>query len=58
LPGLRKEIADGLHVAGHELMAKAAAIESKLQQRRSGKWMLAKRAYDEGVKTKGIKGIN
>ena len=34
LPGLRNEIADGLNAAGHELMARAVAIESNLQRKR------------------------
>ena len=33
--GLRNEIAEGLQAAGHELMAKATAIESKLQRTRN-----------------------
>ena len=33
LPGLRTEIAEGLQTAGHELMAAAVAIESKLQRK-------------------------
>jgi hypothetical protein len=37
LPGLRTEIAEGLQVAGHELMAKAVAIESNLQRIKSVK---------------------
>jgi hypothetical protein len=32
LPGLKKEIADGLYVAGHEFMAKAVEVETKLQR--------------------------
>lgn len=32
LPSLKSEIAEGLNVAGNELMAKAVAIESKLQK--------------------------
>jgi hypothetical protein len=32
LPGLKKEIAEGLEIAGHELMAKAVKIETKLQR--------------------------
>ena len=31
LPGLKSEIAEGLEVAGHELMAKAVEIETGLQ---------------------------
>jgi len=31
LPGLKSEIAEGLEVAGHELMAKAVQIETRLQ---------------------------
>jgi hypothetical protein len=37
LPGLRTEIAEGLQAAGHELMAKAVAIESNLQRIKSAK---------------------
>jgi hypothetical protein len=32
LPGLRAEIAEGLQVAGHELMARAVAIETASQR--------------------------
>ncbi len=32
LPGLKSEIAEGLEVAGHELMAKAVEIETGLQR--------------------------
>lgn len=32
LPGLRKEIAEGLEAAGHEFMAKAVEIETILQR--------------------------
>src|ERR1700730_7950768 len=31
-PGLKREIADGLEVAGHELMTKAVEIETRLQR--------------------------
>ena len=31
-PGLRQEIAEGLEVAGHELMAMAVDIETRLQR--------------------------
>jgi hypothetical protein len=34
VPGLRREIADGLEVAGSELMAKAVEIETTLQRAR------------------------
>jgi hypothetical protein len=32
LPGLKRPIADGLEAAGHELMAKAVEIETKIQR--------------------------
>jgi hypothetical protein len=32
IPGLKKEIADGLEVAGHELLVKAAEIEAIRQR--------------------------
>ena len=32
LPGLKQPIADGLEAAGHELMAKAVEIETKIQR--------------------------
>ena len=32
IPGLKSEIADGLEVAGHELMAKAVEIETGIQR--------------------------
>ena len=32
IPGLKKEIADGLEVAGHELLAKAVEIEATRQR--------------------------
>ena len=32
LPGLKKEIADGLNAASHEFMAKVGEIETKLQR--------------------------
>jgi hypothetical protein len=32
IPGLKSEIAEGLEVAGHELMAKAVEIETALQR--------------------------
>jgi hypothetical protein len=35
--GLKKEIADGLEVAGHELMAKAVEIETMLQREKGKK---------------------
>jgi hypothetical protein len=35
--GLKKEIADGLDVAGYELMAKAVAIETMLQREKRQK---------------------
>jgi hypothetical protein len=31
-PGLKREIADGLEAAGHEFMAKAVEIETRLQR--------------------------
>jgi hypothetical protein len=37
LPGLRREIAEGLHTAGHEFMAKAVALASSLQRTKSKK---------------------
>jgi hypothetical protein len=36
-PDLKKEIADGLEAAGHELMAKAVAIETRLQREKRKK---------------------
>ena len=32
IPGLKSEIAEGLQVAGHELMAKAVEIETGIQR--------------------------
>jgi hypothetical protein len=32
IPDLKKEIAEGLHTLGHEFMAKAVEIETKLQR--------------------------
>jgi len=32
IPGLKKEIAEGLHTLGHEFMAKAVEVETKLQR--------------------------
>jgi hypothetical protein len=32
IPGLKKEIADGLRTVGHEFMAKAVEVETKLQR--------------------------
>jgi hypothetical protein len=32
IPGIKSEIAEGLEVAGHELMAAAVAIETELQR--------------------------
>jgi hypothetical protein len=37
LPGVKKEIADGLAAAGHEFLAKAVKIEAQLQRTRQGK---------------------
>jgi hypothetical protein len=37
LPGLKKEIAQGLEAAGHELMAKAVEIETVLDKEKRGK---------------------
>jgi hypothetical protein len=37
IAGLKKEIADGLEVAGQELMAKAVEIETMLQREKWGK---------------------
>jgi uncharacterized glyoxalase superfamily metalloenzyme YdcJ len=34
IPGLKQEIAEGLEVAGHELMAMAVEIETRLQRLR------------------------
>ena len=36
-PGLKREIADGLGVVGHEFMAKAVEIETKLQREKRKK---------------------
>jgi hypothetical protein len=32
IPGLKKEIAEGLHKLGHEFMTKAVEVETKLQR--------------------------
>jgi hypothetical protein len=45
IPGLKAEIADGLAVAGHDLMARAVEIESGLQ--RAGRQRL--RSARDGV---------